>query len=135
MTSLWLVCRASVHHALSLGVLFVLPKVLNFLLVYFWLLIHHCTSSQQNVTIKHNQLIRIKTNSQDSSSSPASSRHVRRHSDVGDDEEHDEFATDARLTFDKSILFLRYSDDEDGFTETKFDPSKSPLHAADLHVL
>lgn len=40
MTLLWLLCRVSIRHAVSLGVLRVLPKVLTFLLTYFSLLMH-----------------------------------------------------------------------------------------------
>ncbi|KUL87445.1 hypothetical protein ZTR_04749 [Talaromyces verruculosus] len=64
-----------------------------------------------------------------------STRHVPLCSHDGDDEAHDELSTDARLTFDRSVFKLRYGDDSIETPGTKFSPSKSALHAADLYVL
>lgn len=64
-----------------------------------------------------------------------STRSLPRGSHNGDDEEHDGFLKDARLTFDKSMFVFHYGDDDVGTPRTKFSPSNSALHAADMYVL
>ncbi|KAE8547729.1 hypothetical protein EYB25_009522 [Talaromyces marneffei] len=56
----------------------------------------------------------------------------------GDDETDDGLLTDSMITFNKSIFVCRYMDGDDYddvSSRTKFDPSQSVLHDADLYVL